>query len=201
MLILKKINLYIFLLIIVSSNGCREIYTPKPKGHFRIDLPDKKYLPVDSSLTKSIGMPFTFEYPLYGKISVKMETKAQPGWFNLEFPEYRAKIYFTYKKINNDFESLMEQSYKMNVKNHITKADAINEQVINNQKNNVYGILYDLKGNTASAVQFYVSDSVHHFLRGSLYFASEPDADSLAPVIEFFREDMIHIIETLKWKY
>ena len=89
----------------------------------------------------------------------------------------------------------------MNVKNHITKADAINEQVINNQKNKVYGILYDLKGNTASAVQFYVSDSVHHFLRGSLYFASEPDADSLAPVIEFFREDMIHIIETLKWKY
>jgi len=200
MLILKKINLFILLLIIVSSNGCREIYTPKPKGHFRIDLPDKKYLPVDPSLTKSSEMPFTFEYPLYGKISVNMETKSQPGWFNLEFPEYRAKIYFTYKKINNDFERLMEQSYKMNVKNHITKADAINEQVINNQKNNVYGILYDLKGNTASAVQFYVSDSVHHFLRGSLYFASEPDADSLAPVIEFFREDMIHIIETLKWK-
>lgn len=201
MSILKKNNLFILLVIIVSFNGCREIYTPKPKGHFRIDLPAKEYAPVDTLLTKSSGMPFTFEYPLYGKISVNMESKAQPGWFNLEFPEYRAKIYFTYKKINNDFESLMEQSYKMNVKNHITKADAINEHVINNQKNNVYGILYDLKGNTASAVQFYVSDTVHHFLRGSLYFASEPDADSLAPVIDFFREDMIHIIETLKWKY
>ena len=63
------------------------------------------------------------------------------------------------RKINNDFEGLMEQTYKMNVKNHITKADAINEQVFNNQKNKVYGILYDLKGNTASAVQFYVTDS------------------------------------------
>jgi gliding motility-associated lipoprotein GldD len=145
-------------------------------------------------------MPFTFEYPLYGKISFERESRSQPGWFNIEFPEHRAKIYFTYKNINNDFESLMEQSYKMNVKNHITKADAINEHVINNQKNNVYGILYDLKGNTASAVQFYASDTVHHFLRGSLYFASEPDADSLAPVIEFFREDIIHIIETLKWE-
>ena len=91
MLILKKINLFIFLLIIVSSYGCREIYTPKPKGHFRIDLPDKKYLPVDSSLTKSIGMPFTFEYPVYGKISVNMETKAQPAGSILNFPHTELK--------------------------------------------------------------------------------------------------------------
>ncbi len=201
MAILKKNNLFISLVIIASLIGCREIYTPKPKGHFRIDLPDKKYVAIDTILTKSDAMPFTFEYPVYGKLSFNKESKQEPGWFNLEFPEYRAKIYFTYKNINHDFESLMEQSYKMNVKNHITKADAINEHVINNQKNNVYGILYDLKGNTASAVQFYVSDTVRHFLRGSLYFTSEPDADSLSPVIEFFREDIIHIIETLEWKY
>lgn len=193
-------NRFILLVIITSFLSCVEVYTPKPKGHFRIDLPDKEYELFDTILTNRNAMPFTFEYPLYGKISVEGESRSQPGWFNIEFPEYRAKIYFTYKNINNDFESLMEQSYKMNVKNHITKADAINEHVINNQKNNVYGILYDLKGNTASSVQFYASDTIHHFLRGSLYFASEPDADSLAPVIEFFREDMIHIIETLKWK-
>lgn len=201
MAILKKNNLIISLVIISFLIGCREIYTPKPKGHFRIDLPEKKYAHVDTILAKFGEMPFKFEYPVYGKISFDKESTSQPGWFNLEFPEYRAKIYFTYKNINHDFESLMEQSYKMNVKNHITKADAINEHVINNQKNNVYGILYDLKGNTASAVQFYVSDTINHFLRGSLYFTSEPDADSLAPVIEFFREDIIHIIETLEWKY
>ena len=94
----------------------------------------------------------------------------------------------------------MEQTYKMNVKNHITKADAINEQPFINHENKVFGILYDLKGNTASAVQFYVTDSTRHFLRGSLYFSAEPNADSLAPVIDFFREDIIHLIETLKWK-
>jgi gliding motility-associated lipoprotein GldD len=88
----------------------------------------------------------------------------------------------------------------MNVKNHINKADAINELVINNKASSVFGILYDLKGNTATSVQFYVTDSTNHYLRGSLYFESEPNADSLAPVIDFFREDIIHIIETLKWK-
>ena len=68
------------------------------------------------------------------------------------------------------------------------------------RRKKVFGILYDLKGNTASAVQFYVTDSLNHYLRGSLYFAAEPDADSLKPVIDFFREDIIHLIETLKWK-
>jgi gliding motility-associated lipoprotein GldD len=69
-----------------------------------------------------------------------------------------------------------------------------------NNVNRVYGTLYDLKGNTATAVQFFVTDSTKHFLRGSLYFAAEPDADSLEPVIEFFRGDIEHLIETLQWK-
>jgi len=94
----------------------------------------------------------------------------------------------------------MEQTYKMNVKNHINKADAINEQIFSDAENSVYGILYDLKGNTASAVQFYATDSIKHYLRGSLYFSAEPNADSLAPVIDFFREDILHLIETLRWK-
>ena len=94
----------------------------------------------------------------------------------------------------------MEQTYEMNVKNHIIKADAINEQLINDPAQKIFGILYDLKGNTATAVQFFVTDSIKHYLRGSLYFASEPNSDSLAPVIEFIREDIIHLIETLEWK-
>jgi len=144
-------------------------------------------------------MPFSFEYPLYGQLTFQSENTKEPGWFNIEFPAYNAKIYLTYKDIKNDFDDLMEQTYKMNVKNHITKADAINEQVFNNPDNKVYGILYDLKGNTASSVQFYVTDSINHYLRGSLYFSAEPNADSLAPVIDFFREDIIHLVETLKW--
>ena len=94
----------------------------------------------------------------------------------------------------------MEQTYTMNVKNHISKADAISEQVFSDPENKVYGILYDLKGNTATAVQFFVTDSTRHYFRGSLYFMSEPNPDSIAPVNEFFRKDIIHMIETLRWK-
>jgi gliding motility-associated lipoprotein GldD len=198
---LRKSNLPVLLLIlaIFSFFSCREVSVPKPKGYFRIDLPPKKYI-VFNETGQVDNLPLKFEYPVYGNISEKVDDKSEPGWFNIEFPAYKARIYLTYKDVGADLEGLIEQTYTMNVKNHITKADAINEQLINDVGNRIFGILYDLKGNTASAVQFYVTDSVKHYLRGSLYFESEPNADSLAPVIDFFREDVIHLIETLKWK-
>jgi gliding motility-associated lipoprotein GldD len=196
----EKISLSTLLVFFCVSYGCREVAVPKPKGHFRIDLPQREYVLFNDKPGNASAMPFSFEYPAYGNLSFDVDNRNEPGWFNIEFPNYKAKIYLTYKNLNNDLDSLLEKTYSLNVRYHITKADAINEQVINNKEERIYGIFYDLKGNTASAVQFYVTDSVKHYLRGSLYFASEPNADSLATVIEFFREDIIHLIETLKWK-
>lgn len=198
--ILKRYRFIIISALLTFSFSCRDISVPKPYGHFRIELPQRQYLVFNGQKEKNSDLPFSFEYPAYGKLSLSSGDTRDRGWFNIEFPHYKAKIYLTYKDINNDFEALMDQTYKMNVKNHISKADAINELPFNNEAGRVYGILYDLKGNTASAVQFYVTDSIKHYLRGSLYFSAEPDADSLEPVINFFRGDIINLIETLKWK-
>ncbi len=192
----KLLIIFLFMSIIT---GCRDVPVPRPKGYFRIDLPEKEYLVFHDSMSNNMNLPLSFEYPGYGKISFDTDEYSEPGWFNIDFPSYKAKIYLTYRKINNDLEDLMEQTYRMNVKNHIIKADAIKEQMFIDQENKVYGILYDLKGNTATAVQFFVTDSISHFFRGSLYFLSEPNPDSLAPLNEFFREDIVHLIETLKW--
>jgi len=200
MVTLKRISTLTVFILLIASNSCREVAVPKPRGHFRIDLPKRQYIQYDDQTDKKGKIPLTFEYPIYGHLTFQEKNGSNQGWFNIEFPFYKAKIYLTYKAVNNDLDSLLEQSYQLNVKYHITKADAINEQVFSNRENKVYGILYDLKGNTASAVEFYVTDSLSHYLRGSLYFAAEPNADSLSPVIDFFREDIIHLIETLKWK-
>lgn len=197
---LKANSLSSLLIFTVILSSCREIAVPRPKGYFRIDLPQHEYLAFNSDFSQAADIPLSFEYPVYGKISLEPDAFRQPGWFNIEFPAYKARIYLTYLDIKNNIDTLMEQTYRLNIKNHITKADAINEQMIIDPERKIYGILYDLKGNTATAVQFFVTDSTRHFFRGSLYFFSEPNPDSLAPVNEFFREDIIHIIETLKWK-
>lgn len=194
----SKMRLLLLITTMCCIYSCNEVSVPKPKGYFRIDLPSKEYK-VFNENSQSEAIPLKFEYPVYGIVSDKNDNPSEPGWFNIEFPAFKARIYLTYKEVGDDLAALIEQTYTMNVKNHITKADAINELVINDRENRIFGILYDLKGNTASAVQFYVTDSINHYLRGSLYFESEPNADSLAPVIDFFREDVIHLIESLKW--
>ncbi|NSW93650.1 MAG: gliding motility lipoprotein GldD [Bacteroidales bacterium] len=198
----KTIVILSFILsaVAVALVGCRNQAVPKPRGFFRIDLPEKKYINYNSEAINGTSLPLFFEYPAYGRIVREEEFKPEPGWFNIEFPEYNARIHLTYKTIKNDLPSLIEETYQMNIKNHIVKADAINEQVISDDSKRIYGILYDLKGNTATSVQFYVTDSTKNYLRGSLYFSAEPNADSLAPLISFFREDIVHLIETLKWK-
>lgn len=197
---LMKNNILILLLLSALLSGCREATVPKPKGYFRIDFPEKAYRQFDPGTFDQKGiLPLSFQYPVYGNISFESESNPEPGWFNIDFPAYKAKVYLTYKNVNDDLASLVEESYRLNVKNHITKADAINEEFIADPQHNVYGILYDLKGSTATAVQFFVTDSTKHFFRGSLYFSSEPNPDSLAPVIDFFRQDINHLIETLEW--
>lgn len=199
MTLLRKYSLLVLCIFLIAFCSCKRVAVPKPKGFFRIDFPAKQYIHFSGNDSYGQNLPLSFEYPVYGKLSFQTEYETEPGWFNIDFPGYRAKIYLTYKEVRKNLENLMEQSYKMDVKNHITKADAINENVIDDPANKVYGILYDLKGSTATAVQFFATDSLKHFLRGSLYFAAEPNPNSLAPSIAFFREDIIHLIETLRW--
>ena len=193
-------NTALITLILCALCSCREVAVPKPRGYFRIDLPAREYRLYDGSSFGSEQIPVSFEYPAYGQISYERENISEPGWFNIVFPKYNATLYLTYKNVGNDLFDLIEQTYQMNVRNHIVKADAISEQIIADREKGTYGILYDLKGNTATSVQFYLTDSTKHFLRGSLYFDAEPNADSLAPVTDFFRQDIIHLIETIKWK-
>ena len=112
---------------------------------------------------------------------------------------YNARIYFSYKEINNNFQEIAEDSRNF-VYKHAFKADAIVENQYLDSIKKVYGILYEIKGNTASSVQFLATDSTHHFLRGALYFNNHPNKDSLAPVISYISDDIRHIMETLRWE-
>ena len=181
------------ILMVMSFICCKRHYTPKPAGYLRIDLPEKAYREYDSTC------PFSFEYPVYGKIIVDTSRIAEPCWINIEFPRFGGKIHLSYKTVNKNLNTYIEDSRTLAYK-HTVKADAITETLYSSDERKVYGLLYEIKGDAASNVQFWVTDSSRHFLRGSLYFNVQPNADSLAPVINFVRDDIIHLVETLKWK-
>jgi len=179
-------------LVILFAAGCNKTTTPKPRAFFRIDFPEKKYQ------TFSGDCPYTFEYPVYGIITVPDVADAEPCWYNIEFPAFKGKIHLTYKTVNNNLPVYMEDIRTLAYK-HIIKADDIIDKPFYYPERHVYGMMYDIRGNTASAFSFFATDSLHNFLSGSLYFSVQPNIDSLSPVIRFFKEDIVHLIETLKW--
>lgn len=182
------------ILILSFFGGCKNEPTPKPRAYFRIDFPEKDYVVFDS-----ISFPYSFLYPSYSKIVNDDSKISEKYWINIDMPDYKAKIHISYKEVGNRLDSLSEDSRSLAYK-HALKADAINERFYSNPNSKVYGVLYNLKGNTASSWQFFVTDSVKHFLRGALYFSVTPNKDSLAPAIDFFGEDLVKIMETVEWK-
>ena len=188
-----KLSLALGIAIIFILTACRhKTYTPKPRGYFRLDFPEKSYKPFHSDCH------FSLEIPVYGEIGLVKKSYAEPCWYNINFKNAKATIYLTYKRLKGDLDAHIEDVRTIAYK-HIVKADDIIESDINIPEHNVYGVLYDIKGNTASSVNFYVTDSTTDFLSGSLYFNVPPNKDSLAPAIEFFRSDIIHLIHTLHW--
>jgi len=179
--------------LLLAGHACKHSYTPKPKGYFRIDFPEKRYIYFNSDCN------YRFEYPVYGKITKVLASPAEPCWINIEFPEFRGKIHITYKKMMNNLASYAEDIRTLAYK-HIVKADDIIEKPVIIPEKRVYGMIYEIKGNTASSVNFYLTDSTDNFLSGALYFSTIPNKDSLAPVISFFKTDIEHLIETLEWK-
>jgi gliding motility-associated lipoprotein GldD len=144
-------------------------------------------------------LPFTFEMPTYSKIVMRKSPDQGTEWFNLDFPSFNGTVNFTYKELKGNLEENTKETYDY-VTKHQVKASGIEEQLINKDSLKVYGLLYNIGGNAASSVQFFLTDSSKHFLRGALYFNAVPNTDSIQPVVDYVRKDIYHMIETFKWK-
>lgn len=195
-----KSELSVLAIAAALFSGCNSEYSAgKKKGYFKIDFPEKKYQRFEQA-----GYPYTFEYPLYGNIikdTTFFDDKAGDWWINIDIPKLSGRIHISYKPINaqNNFDSLVRDGFKMAYKQHVDVSTGIEDSVMHTP-NNVEGIYFSLGGNTATANQFFLTDSTKNFLRGALYFDAAPNADSLSIVNEFLKQDLKHLINTLHWK-
>jgi gliding motility-associated lipoprotein GldD len=194
---MMKTRLFLCLLIVVLA-ACNSDYTIKRKGYFKIDFPAHQYQRFDQP-----GYPYTFEYPVYAKIikdTTFFESKPENDyWINVDFPQFSGKIYMSYKEVGkNDFAKLVNDAFTLTYK-HTSKATEITDSLIRTP-GGISGVFFSVGGNAATAKQFFVTDSVKHFLRGALYFDAAPNVDSLGIVNDFLQEDMKHLINSLQWK-
>jgi len=189
----RRDNMFLICSIILSLSSCVQTSIPRPYGYFRVDLPKHVYRMIDT-----LNLPYRFDLPENAKL-IQRDAKDDKFWIDIYYPKLNASIYCSYKPVKGNLIDLLEDTRKI-VYKHSIRADGIGEKVYNHPEKNVHGILYDLKGNTASSVQFVLTDSLHHFFRGALYFNNVPNKDSIAPMSNYIREDVIRIMESFEWK-
>lgn len=192
----------IFAMMLLSAcGGNGGDYSPKPRGYFRIEFPKKEYRNYESSY------PFTFKYPAYATVERDTQSRVGPNLINMshllnmQFKQFNATLHLSYETITSKqvFNLLVEDARKLAFKNTV-KSTGIDQGSINIPGHKVWGIYYTIDGNAASSVQFFVTDSVKNYMRGALYFNSEPRLDSIQPVLDYIKKDVAVMIESFRWK-
>lgn len=196
----RKTSLSIFfgllgaLFCLAACNGTPE-YSPKPRGYYRIYFPKRVYQQYKA------GCPYTFTYPGYAMVEQDKAAGAKPCWINLQIPQFNATLHLSYQPVTSKkvFNELIEDAHTFAFK-HTVKATSIDEGIISYPDRKVYGIYYTIDGNAASSAQFFLTDSTKHYLRGALYFNSQPRLDSIQPVLDFVKKDMEVLIKSFAWQ-
>ena len=192
---MKKPFLYGLFIVYSFLTCCNSDYSPKPRGYFNIELPQKKYQSYNGDC------PYSFDFPVYANVLPDTQRDAQPCWLDVSYPQFNGKIHLSYQPVTStkEFNQLVEDARTFAFK-HTVKATAIDEGVISYPERKIYGIYYAIDGNTASSVQFFLTDSTKNYVRGALYFNEQPRLDSIQPVLDFIKKDIDVMIRSFKWK-
>lgn len=183
-----KIQHFITLFLAISLASCGGETLPKPKAMLKLEYPETKYTKVETNCAYTFGINNAAQFD-----------ENQNCNLQIKYPFMKGAIYLTYRKVNGNIETLLRDAQKLTFE-HTIKANNIAEQPYINEKDNVYGMFYEVSGNAASQSQFYVTDSVNHFVTGSLYFYAKPNYDSILPAAEYLKKDIRKIMETINWK-
>jgi gliding motility-associated lipoprotein GldD len=184
----NQLTIFILFAVLLSVFSCKDEVLPKPSSYLRLDYPEAKYVNFENQC------PFTFE--MNSEAVIKGEKDCG---FTILYPKMKATIYLTYKPVNKNINYLLRDAQKLTYE-HVIKADDILEQPYLNPSKKVFGMFYQVDGNAATNSQFYVTDSIKHFVTGSVYFYAKPNFDSIMPAASYVRNDMQRLMETLKWK-
>lgn len=191
---MKKLLPLLVLPFSLFISACEEDFSPKPRGYNRIDLPAHEYKKLEGD------HPYSFQRSVHAQVLKDSSLIAEAHWIDLWYPMFRSNIQITYKdlKKKEDLKELIKDAFKLK-EGHLKKAYAVDEAVIN-LENGKTAMVFQLEGEVPSQFQFYITDSTQHFLRGALYFRTATKNDSLAPVINYMKEDIMHLLNTLEWK-
>ncbi|MBR4119597.1 MAG: hypothetical protein IKK64_05905 [Bacteroidales bacterium] len=185
---MKSIGVIVITSLMFVIFGCDKKTAPKPIAYQHIENITTAYAPHNVNT-----------FPLQFDISdgaIAEDNKQNKGWINIKYPKYNATIYCSYIE-SNDIEKEIAKSREL-VYVHSKHSSGITTLNYNDTTKRICAELYILNGNVATPLQFIATNNSSYIFRGALYFNTQVNTDSIAPIVEYLQNDIAQIIESIK---
>lgn len=189
----------LFLCFFVSSCSNSPNPRPLPRMYPRVVFPERNEVVFSKDICN-----MTFKYPDYFNYvqdtSFFDSRPIHPCWFDMNALSLNASIHFSYYPISDRsaYDKLINDVYKM-VGEHNIMATFRSEKPIMNEKENAFGLAFEIEGEVASPLQFFLTDSTRNFVRASLYFNAKVDPDSTKIIYDYIKQDIDLMIRSWEW--
>ena len=186
-------NKIISLLLIFFSifYSCIDSNLPKQSAFLRIEFPEPNYI-----APNEIKLPIDFYYNL-SAADINVTNSKQ---FSLNYPKMNLIVDMSLNKITKreDLENNF-RDFSLKLETHTKKSNGIFIREYEDLNNRVYAKIFELRGDVASPIQFYLTDSTSNFINGSLNLKFKSKYDSIFPTIQYVKNDILVLVESLNW--
>jgi gliding motility-associated lipoprotein GldD len=172
--------------------SCNNDSIPKPKAYLKLEYPESIYK------TYNPDCPYLFDV----NNTVMLEEPRISSYCNVDisYPSLKGKIHLSYVAVDDELLTKSLIDAQKLTQEHSQVAEGIASIPFENKLYNRYGMVYEVEGNAATPIQFYVTDRKKHFIRGAVYFNVKPNYDSILPAANYIKNDILVLMESLEWK-
>ena len=146
----KIFTLLLFTVVLITCESCSsdDDFVPKPPTYLRLDIPKAKYVAIKEDC------PFQFEIPDFYKVNSVTSGECHK---DIDLGPLNGVIHFSYIKMIEPLSAYVNYAIDK-VDEHKIKASSIDDSRFIDTTKNVFGTLFELKGDVASPFQFYLTE-------------------------------------------
>ena len=185
----KIISLLLIFFTIFCS--CVENNLPKQRAFLRIEFKEPYY-----SIYEEIDTPFNF---YYNSNSTDLDQIGN-NQFLFDYSDINLSLNLSFHNIksSHDLEKKLGD-FSLILDTHTKKSNGVILREYDNDNRRIFGKLYEIKGDVASPVQFYLTDSLSNFINGSVNLKFKSNYDSIFPSIQYVKNDILVLFESINW--
>ena len=182
------IPIFFFTFMIFS---CNETNLPKQNGFLRIEFKEPYY-----SIYEETDTLFNFYYNS-GSTDLDQIGNSQ---FLFDYNDLNLSLNLSFYNIegSQDLEK-KSRDFSLILDTHTKKSNGVILREYDNNNRRIFGKLYEIKGDVASPIQFYLTDSISNFISGSVNLKFKSNYDSIYPSIQYVKNDILVLFESINW--